>query len=122
MGYAKQLKYEQAESLFVRALSIYEQQLEPEHLNAGQVLSNLAILYTVQRKYTQAEPLYVRAVAVYEQQLGSQHPATQIIRRNYISLLASMKQDDEAQLELQRSIFNGRYRYSSIRPFRYSLG
>ena len=38
-------KYEQAESLYERALAIREQQLGPEHPDTATSLNNLAVLY-----------------------------------------------------------------------------
>jgi len=50
--YKKQQKYVEAESLYKRALAIWEQQLGPEHLDTASSLNTLALLYFEQEKYT----------------------------------------------------------------------
>lgn len=64
--YRDQGQYDQAKPLWVRALSIYKQQLGPEHLNTARYLNNLANLYYAQEKYDQAEALWMRALSIYE--------------------------------------------------------
>jgi tetratricopeptide (TPR) repeat protein len=68
--------YTIAEPLYVRALSIYEQELRPQHPNIASSLDNLAELYRAQGKYVEAEPLYQRALSIWEQELGANHPNT----------------------------------------------
>ncbi len=70
----EQGKYEQAEPLYQRALSIRERHLG-EHPDTANSLSDLAVLYRQQGKYEQAEMLYQRALIVREQHLGD-HPDT----------------------------------------------
>lgn len=67
-------RYREAEPLFQRALSIWEQQFGPEHPKVAETLNNLALLYRDQGKYAEAEPLYQRALHIREQQLGPVHP------------------------------------------------
>ena len=62
--------YNLAEPLFQQALSIAEQQLGSQHLQAASSLNNLGILYKEQGKYSEAEPLYLRALHIREQALG----------------------------------------------------
>jgi tetratricopeptide (TPR) repeat protein len=69
-------RYEQAASLYQRALAIREHQLGPNHPNTASSLNDLANLYQDQGKYPETEPLYQRALAIYEQQLGPHHPNT----------------------------------------------
>ena len=56
--YYVQGKYQEAESLYQRALEIRERILGPEHPDTACSLNNLAALYDVQDKYQEAEPLY----------------------------------------------------------------
>jgi tetratricopeptide (TPR) repeat protein len=74
--YQQQGKYAEAEPLYRRALSIYEQQVGNDHPNLATSLNNLALFYSSQGKYTQAEPLLRRALAISEQQFEAQHPTT----------------------------------------------
>lgn len=53
-----QKKYEQAESLYQRALRIQEQQLGPDHPQTILTRKNLTTLYREQGKNKEAEALY----------------------------------------------------------------
>jgi len=67
-------RYQEAESLYQRALSIREQRLGPEHPDVALTLNGLARLYYDQSRYTEAVPLYQRARVIQEQQMGPEHP------------------------------------------------
>ncbi|HTK08855.1 MAG TPA: tetratricopeptide repeat protein [Ktedonobacteraceae bacterium] len=60
--------YEQAESLYLHALSIREQHFGPDHPRAADSLSNLGVLYRDCGRYKEVEPLYLRVLAIREQQ------------------------------------------------------
>jgi tetratricopeptide (TPR) repeat protein len=90
--YGKQGKYEQAEPLYQRALTIFERVLGPDHPDTARNLHDLAALYADQGKYEQAEPLYQRALEICERVLGLEHPNTIRVRDNYTELLQKMKQ------------------------------
>src|SRR5579863_9150722 len=60
----KRAQYAGAEPLYLRALSIYEQQWGAEHPGTATILNNLALLYSDQGKHIEAEPLYLRALAI----------------------------------------------------------
>ncbi len=63
-------------------------------------LNNLALLYQEQGKYAEAESLFLLALAIREQRLGHDHPLTQIVCKNYATLLRTMGREEEAkQLE-----------------------
>jgi tetratricopeptide (TPR) repeat protein len=65
-------QYQQAETLYLRALSMHEQMLGNEHPQVAFPLNGLADLYREQGQYEQAEPLYQRALCLWEQTPGSQ--------------------------------------------------
>ncbi|MFO0697726.1 MAG: tetratricopeptide repeat protein, partial [Nitrospira sp.] len=67
-------QYAEAEPLYLRALAIREQILEPNHPDVAQSLNDLAELYRTQGVYAQAEPLHQRALAILEQAMGPDHP------------------------------------------------
>ncbi len=79
-------QYEEAEPLYLRALSIREKQLGAEHPDTANSLNNLALLYRVQGKYAEAEPLYQKAIIIAKKALGKQHPDTQLYLNNYKAL------------------------------------
>ncbi|HEY1354209.1 MAG TPA: tetratricopeptide repeat protein [Ktedonobacteraceae bacterium] len=65
--------YEQAEPLYLRALSIREPASGAERLPLAFLLNNLAILYTHRGKYQQAEQFYLRALGIREDVYGPDH-------------------------------------------------
>jgi tetratricopeptide (TPR) repeat protein len=71
-------QYTQAEPLYQRAITIFEQQLGPEHPVATMSLSGLAELYSRQARYTEAESLYhgVLRVQMNAPELGPEDPTT----------------------------------------------
>jgi tetratricopeptide (TPR) repeat protein len=79
-------RYQEAESLFLRALSMRERLLGVEHPDTATCLNNLAELYREQGKYTKAEPLFLRALQIREQKLGAEHPDTATCLNNLAEL------------------------------------
>jgi tetratricopeptide (TPR) repeat protein len=84
-------KYTQAESLYLRVLSLYEDQVGADHLRMATSLNNLAIFYQRQREYGEAESLYRRALAIREQQSGPDHLDTVFVLNNLASLYHSQR-------------------------------
>jgi len=75
--YREEGRYSEAEPLYVRSLSIREQQLGADHPDTAGSLFNMAALYYNMECYSQALPLIQRAVKIYEQALNPDHPTTQ---------------------------------------------
>ena len=90
-------RYPEAEPLYVRSLSIYEQQLGADHPDTALSLNNLAALYYAMGRYAEAEPLYVRSLSIYEQQLGADHPNTATTLSNQAELYRAMGRYPEAE-------------------------
>jgi len=67
-------KYDVAEPLVIRALTIRQKQFGAKHPLVAQNLSIFAVILTAQGKYDQAEPLLQRAIAAEEESLGVDHP------------------------------------------------
>ena len=72
--YISQGKYNEAETLLLRSLSIMEKELGENHPHVATSLNNLAELYHSQGKYNEAEPFFLRSLSIYENQLGENHP------------------------------------------------
>src|SRR5262249_38388856 len=66
-------KYEEAEALFKRALTIREKALGASHAHVGQTLNNLGLVYWDQGKYVEAEDFLKHALVGREQPLGASH-------------------------------------------------
>ncbi|MGB6167049.1 MAG: tetratricopeptide repeat protein [Geitlerinemataceae cyanobacterium] len=90
-------RYNEAEPLYVRSLSISEQQLGADHPSTATSLNNLAGLYESMGRYNEAEPLYVRSLSIREQQLGADHPSTASSLNNLAGLYRSMGRYSEAE-------------------------
>jgi tetratricopeptide (TPR) repeat protein len=85
-------QYQEAEPLYLHALTIEEKRYGRDHPDTLYLLNNLAILYRKQGKYEEAAPLYQRALAIREKQLSPEHPDTERARKNYANLLQKMGQ------------------------------
>jgi len=97
-------RYAEGEPLFVRALSISEQELGAMHPDTASSLNALALLYDHQGKYEQAEPLYVRALSIREQQLGPLHPNTAHTLNNLAGLYRAQGMYEQAEPLYQRAL------------------
>ena len=93
-----------AETLFRRALAIWETALGPEHPQVGLSLNNLAELYRDQGNYAEAEPLYQRALAIFENTLGPEHLQVGLGMNNLALLYHAQGNHAEAQPLYQRSL------------------
>jgi tetratricopeptide (TPR) repeat protein len=102
--YYEQGRYGEAESLYLRSLSIQEQQLDAIHPDVAASLNNLANLYDSQGRYSEAEPLYLRALSIQEQQLGTIHPYMAISLNNLAMLYSKQERYSEANQLLLRSV------------------
>jgi len=89
-------KYSEAETLYERVLSIYEQQFGAEHPKTVSLLFGLTLVIQDQGKHEQAEALHQRVLSIHKQQLGATHPRVQVIKRVYANFLRSIGRDEEA--------------------------
>jgi tetratricopeptide (TPR) repeat protein len=102
--YRVQGRYGEAEPLYVRSLSIREQQLGTNHPSVALSLNNLANLYNAQGRYSEAEPLYVRSLSIREQQLGTNHPSVALSLNNLAELYRAQGRYSEAEPLYVRSL------------------
>ena len=102
--YQSQGRYTEAESFFLRSLSIREKQLGADYLDTAQSLNNLALLYDYQGKYKEAEPLYLRSLDIFEKQLGADHPPVAICLNNLADLYRKQGRYAEAEPLFLRSL------------------
>ncbi|MEM9448634.1 MAG: tetratricopeptide repeat protein [Cyanobacteria bacterium P01_E01_bin.6] len=89
--------YEEAKSLYQKALTIYEQQPDTNPSNIAANVNNLALLYRDMGRYEKAEQLYQKALTMYEQHLGSNHMDTVIVLNNLAALFNVMSRNKEAE-------------------------
>ncbi len=93
--YVFQGKYEEAEPLYLRSLTIWEKQLGENHPDVAQSLNNLAKLYQAQGRYNEAEPFYQRALAILMATVGENHPNTQKVLDGLKTLKEQRAADNE---------------------------
>ena len=93
-----------AETLFKRALSIYEKKSSPDDLDAAAVLSNLAVIYRIRGDLVEAEKLFQRVLSVRERTLGQNHTLVAAALNN-LGLLYRVRGDNaKAQQMYERSL------------------
>jgi tetratricopeptide (TPR) repeat protein len=102
--YHSQGKYNEAEPLYRRSLSIVEKQLGENHPDVANSLNNLAVLYQNQGKYNEAEPLLLRSLSILEKQLGENHPNVATSLNNLAGLYKSQGKYNEAESLYRRSL------------------
>ncbi|KZP31621.1 hypothetical protein FIBSPDRAFT_1037571 [Athelia psychrophila] len=97
-------KYEQAEILYRRALTGWEQQLGVNHPDTLAAPNNLALLYYDQGKYEEAGWLYQQALAGQERQLGSDRLDTLSAVGNLANLRVQQSKLEEAETLCNRAL------------------
>jgi CHAT domain-containing protein/Tfp pilus assembly protein PilF len=88
---------EKAES----ALALFEKALDPGHIEIGNALNSLGLLYEVRGDYARAEASYRRALVIFEQVLGAEHPAVAAVLQN-LAAIADARGDLRGEEELLR--------------------
>jgi DNA-binding SARP family transcriptional activator len=88
-------RFEEAELLYKRALTIRIQVLGPSHPSVDSCLKRLVELYKAQGNYTEIEQLYQEVVRTYEQILGPDHPTTISAQSTYTRFLREAKRKQE---------------------------
>ena len=114
--YDSQGKYNKAELLMARSLSIYENQLGENHPHVASSLNNLANLYLDQGKYNEAEPLYLRSLSIRENQLGENHPDVAQSLHNLAELYGEQGKYNEVEPLHLRSLSIGENQLGENHP------
>jgi CHAT domain-containing protein/Tfp pilus assembly protein PilF len=84
-----------------RGLMLFEKALGLEHLEVGNALNSLGLLYEFSGDYTRAEKVFLRAQAIFEKILGAEHPAVAAVLQN-LAGVADAKGDFTREEELLR--------------------
>lgn len=96
--------YQEAETLYRKALAINEEFFAPNHIRVGNVLNNLASLVQTTKNSAEAEPLYRRALAINEAWHGPEHPNVSTILNNLASCLDRVDRFAEAEGLYRRAL------------------
>jgi tetratricopeptide (TPR) repeat protein len=100
---AGQGRLDEAESMYLQAISITEKALGPEHVDLAPDLTKLAALYAEQGKQADAERAYHRAIGIYEKALGD-HPDLAQCLHGLGVLYQSQGRNTEAADQFTRSL------------------
>ncbi|TVQ53104.1 MAG: CHAT domain-containing protein, partial [Spirulina sp. DLM2.Bin59] len=72
--YNLQVRYTDAEPLYLQALEMTKRLFGTEHPDVATSINNLAFLYRSQGRYAEAEPLYLQALEMRKRLLRAEHP------------------------------------------------
>ncbi|KZP22596.1 TPR-like protein [Athelia psychrophila] len=97
-------RYDEAETLFQKALAGRERQFGRDHPNTLNTVNDLGVLCEQQGKRAEAEMLYQRALAGKERQLGGDHPSTLGTVNNLGGLCEKQGKYTEAEIFYQRAL------------------
>jgi tetratricopeptide (TPR) repeat protein/transcriptional regulator with XRE-family HTH domain len=109
-------QYQQAEPLYKRALSLYEEMQGSGHIQIAFPLNGLAELYREQGDYRQAEPLYQRALGLWEQAPGSSKNEIPSPLNNMAIFYQEQGRYEEAEHLLQRDLSFKEQRFGPEHP------
>ena len=115
--YRAQSRLDEAESLYKRALAIWEKAIGPNSPTAAFALNNLAVVYTQRGKFDDAIALHERSLAIKEKALGPDHPdvagTLQNLAENYRHLenLAKSEELDKRALAIREKALGPEHTY-----------
>jgi tetratricopeptide (TPR) repeat protein len=98
--------YSEAQVLYERALTIYEEVLGPDHPVTATGLNNLALLLKTRGDLAAARPLFERALAIRHKVLGPEHPDLSNSLHNLANLLQEEGDLAGARVLLERALAN----------------
>jgi tetratricopeptide (TPR) repeat protein len=102
--YRVQARYDEAEPLYKRAITICEERLEPRHPALAHNLNGLALIYRAQGMYEWAEPLCRRALTIAEKAFGPEHRTLASYLGNLLAVCLAQGRYAEAEPLYQRSV------------------
>lgn len=102
--YGEQGLPEQAKPLYIRSLTIREQNLPPDHPDIASGLNELAILYYSEGDYEKVEALFQRSLAILETSLGNNHFSVAGCLNNLARLYEKQGKFEQAEPLYYRSL------------------
>jgi tetratricopeptide (TPR) repeat protein len=97
-------KYDESETIYRRALAVFEKSFGPAHYEVAATLHNLGAVLVAQGNYKEAEEYYRRALAIKESLLDADSPDVALTRSNLGSLLNLFGRYDESVPLLQNAV------------------
>lgn len=89
-------RYDESETIYRRALAVFEKSLGPVHYEVAATLHNLGAVLVAQENYKEAEEHYRRALAIKEGLLDLDSPDVALTRSNLGSLLIILGRRSES--------------------------
>jgi tetratricopeptide (TPR) repeat protein len=102
--YRSQARYDEAEPLFTRAISMLERGGDPQRARLARPLNSLALVYRAQGFYDRAEPLCRRALTILEALHGAEHPSTAAALGNLLAVYLAQGRYGDAGPLFRRSV------------------
>lgn len=102
--YAKQHKYKQAESMFLRSLGVCVAVLGSDHPDVAVILKNIGILKASQKQYLEADFLLKQSLLLTKRVLGDKHPMSAVTMRTIAVFQAVQGHYKEAEPFIRRSL------------------
>ena len=106
-------EFDKAETLYRRALSIWDASFGPDHPDVAESLNNLAGLLSDTNRNSEAELMFRRALSIWEASFGPDHPDVAASLNNLALLLSDTNRKSEAEPMYRRSL---RMREASLGP------
>ena len=97
-------RYDEAELIAERVVSIYEKAVGPAHPRFALSLNLLGSVYVLQERFAEAEPLFKRALSIREQALGAGHADVGESYANLAELYLRQGRAGEAEPFYQRAL------------------
>ena len=104
MAYGNEGRYDAAEPLYKRALTIREKSVGPDHPDVAML--NLALLYKSQGRYAEAELLLKQTLTISEKTFGENYPFVVDALNNLADLYSKQGRYADALPLVRRAIFN----------------
>ncbi|MEM6845717.1 MAG: tetratricopeptide repeat protein, partial [Bacteroidota bacterium] len=96
-------RFKEAETLYLEALKIDNEQLGADHPSYATSLNKLADLYRFQENYDEAEKMYLQAKEIRKEQLGEEHPDYATSLHNLALLYQAMGRYGETEPHMRQA-------------------
>jgi len=97
-------RYDESETIYRRALAVFEESFGPVHYEVAATLHNLGAVLVAQGNYREAEENYRRALSIKEGLLGKDSPDVALTCANLGSLLIILRRRSESVPLLKSAI------------------
>ena len=104
-GKVDNARLERAEGMFNRAMTLWKEELGPEHELTLQATKSLGDVYFIQRRWKEAEMPYLQVQAGYEKMYGLEHDLTLTATKRLGTVYIGLNQLQKAEEMYERVLF-----------------